>query len=127
MSIRDFNITPSMIESKINISSDTADYPPIEDRLALSNPDRIYTSRPLAAIGREGLNHYTECVVCARNLRKSTRACIAITLASVVIGMLLMFYLMYTFAPVQASPFNLLLYMAFWFIPNLIAASWART
>lgn len=127
LAIRDFNITPSMIESKFNISSDTADYPPIEDRLALSNPDRIYTSRPLAAIGREGLNHYTECVVCARNLRKSTRACIAITLASVVIGMLLMFYLMYTFAPVQASPFNLLLYMAFWFIPNLIAASWART
>ena len=74
LAIRDFNITPSMIESKFNISSDTADYPPIEDRLALSNPDRIYTSRPLAAIGREGLNHYTECVVCARNLRKSTRA-----------------------------------------------------
>jgi cation transport ATPase len=126
LAIRDFNITPSMIESKFNISSDTADYPPIEDRLALSNPDRIYTSRPLAAIGREGLAHYAECVVCARNLRKSTRTCIAITLASTVIGMLLMFYLMYTFAPVQATPFNLLLYMAFWLVPNLIAARWVR-
>ena len=126
LAIRDFNITPSMIESKFNISSDTADYPPIEDRLALSNPDRIFTARPLATIGREGLNHYAECVVCARNLRKATRTCIAITLASIAVGMLLMFYLMYTFAPVQASPFNLLLYMAFWFIPNLLAAGWVR-
>ncbi|MGI6038803.1 MAG: hypothetical protein GX257_04925 [Clostridiales bacterium] len=126
LAIRDFNITPAMLESKFNISSDIADYPPIEDRLSLSNPDRIYTSKPLAAIGREGLTHYAESIVLARNLKRATRISIGITLASIIIGMLLMFYLLYSHSPVQASPFNLLLYMAFWLIPNLIAARWAK-
>jgi len=126
LAIRDFNITPSMIESKFNISTDTADFPPIEDRLALSNPDRIYIAKPAAVISREGLGHYTECVVCARNLRKTTRTCLVITFASVIIGMLLMFYFMFTHAPVQASPANLLAYMGFWLIPNLIAAGWVK-
>jgi len=126
LAIRDFNITPSMIESKFNISTDTADYPPIEDRLALSNPDRIYASKPSAVISREGLAHYAECVVCARNLRKTTKICLAITFTSILLGMLLMFYFMFTHAPIQASPVNLLAYMAFWLIPNLIASGWVK-
>lgn len=126
LAIRDFNITQAMIESKFNISSDVADYPPIEDRLALSNPDRMYTSKPLAAIGREGLTHYAESIVLARNLKRATKTCLGITFAGIIIGMLLMFYLLYSHSPVQASPFNLLLYMSFWLVPNLIAARWAK-
>jgi hypothetical protein len=126
LAIRDFNITPSMIESKFNISTDTADFPPIEGRLSLSNPDRVYIAKPAAVIGREGLSHYTECVVCARNLRKATKICLVLTFISILIAMLLMFFFMYTHAPVQATPANLIGYMAFWLLPNVIATGWVK-
>ncbi|MDR1116850.1 MAG: hypothetical protein LBL09_01210 [Oscillospiraceae bacterium] len=125
--VRDFNITPSMIEAKFKISTDTADFPPIADRLALSGGDRETPSKPLAVIGREGLGHYVESLICARSLKKATKTCLIISAASVVIGMLIMFLLMYIHAPAAASPFNLMLFLILWQIPARIAASWVNS
>ncbi len=126
LAIRDFNITPAMIEAKLKISSDTADFPPIEERIDLSNPDRIFAAGPSAVVSREGLGHYADSVICARNLHKSTKISLVLTFAQIAVALLVMFYLMYTHSPVQATPANLLAYMGIWLIPNLIVSSWVN-
>lgn len=123
LAIRDFNISPAMIESKLNISTDTADYPPIEDRLYLSNPDRMYFGKPSAVVSREGINHYADSILCARNLKKSSIIGLVLNFICITAGMLLMFYFFYTHSAIQATPSNLLLYFTLWLLPNLLSAS----
>lgn len=121
---RDFNISPAMIETKFKLSTDTVDFPKEAERLALSDPYRLFSGKISAVISREGLKHYAECVVCARNLRRAVRISTALTLFSAVIAMLVMFYLCFTGAVVVASPLNLLLYAALWLLPNFVIARW---
>lgn len=123
---RDFNISPAMIETRFGLSTDTIDFPKEAERLALSDPDRLFVGRTSAVISREGLKHYAECVVCARNLRRAVRLSTALTLASAIIGVLVMFYLCFTGSMSTASPLNLLLYTALWLIPNFITARWVN-
>ncbi len=124
---RDFNINPAMIETKFKVTADSIDFPPIEDRLALSSEDREFSRRPVAVISRDGLSHVAECVVCARNLGRAVRICTMLTLISVIVGVMLMFYLVYSHSPVAASPTNLLVYMLLWVIPHVIAANWVNS
>ncbi len=124
--VRDFNITPSMIESKFKLSTDTVDYPQISQRLALSDPDRMYFSKPSAVLNREGLGHYAESIAAARNLRRTTKLCLALSIICMVIAMLIMFYLTYIHAPATASPSNLLLYMFLWLLPAWLVTNWVN-
>ncbi len=121
---RDFNISPAMIETKFKLSTDTVDFPKEAERLALSDPYRLFKGKISAVISREGLKHYAECVVCARNLRRAVRISTALTLLSAVLAMFFMSYLCFTGAVVVASPLNLLLYAALWLLPNFIIARW---
>ncbi len=122
---RDFNITPSMIESNFSVSTDTIDFPKEAERIALSDPDRLFVGKISAVVSREGLKHYAECIACARNLRRAVRISTALTLVSAVLGMLIMFYLCFTQTPTVATPLNLLLYSILWLIPGFIASRWA--
>ncbi len=121
---RDFNIFPSMIESKFSVSTDTIDFPKESERIALSDPDRLFVGKISAVVSREGLKHYAECIACARNLKRAVRISTALTLVSVALGMLIMFYLCFTQTPTVATPLNLLLYSILWLIPGSITSRW---
>ena len=102
------------------------DFPQIAQRLALSDPDRLYFGKPAAVLNREGLSHYAESIATAKNLRRTTKICFWLSVLCMVIAMLLMFYLTYIHAPAAASPSNLLLYMLLWLLPAWLASNWVN-
>ncbi|MDL2288390.1 hypothetical protein LJC32_03295 [Oscillospiraceae bacterium OttesenSCG-928-F05] len=126
LAVRDFNLTPQMLDAKFKISSDITEYPPIADRLSLSNPDRMFASRPRAVIGREGLQHMAETVLCARGLKRAATFNLWLTVACMLIGMGLMFYLVFAMSPAAASPWNMLLFSFLWMIPQLLISGWVK-
>ena len=127
LAIRDFNVTPDMLETRFKISTDVAELPKIEERLALSNPDRLYTAKPAAVIGREGLHHFAETIAAARNLKRVTKLNLWLTIISVAVGMMLMFYLAYTHSTGPAVPANVAFYMFLWMLPQFIVSGWVNS
>lgn len=117
---RDFNITPSMFSLKFKISSDVPEYPPIEEKLALSDPMRPEPEQPDAVICREGLSVYADCVLLGRRLHSVSRANALIAVAGLAFGVLIMFYLTYTGSFAAASPGNVMVHMALWALSCLL-------
>jgi cation transport ATPase len=119
LATRDFNITPSLFAAKFKISSTVPEFPPLEDKLKLSDPDRMPSSEPDAVICREGVSVYTECILLGRRLYKISRTGAVFSVLVAVIGVLIMFYLAFTGAYAAASPGNVMAYMVLWTVANL--------
>jgi len=126
LALRDFCATPVMLGQRYKVPFERADYPTIENRLRLSDPELSYVGAPAAVIAREGLRPVAECTVGAGRLRKASRLAALISCAGGVVGSLLMFFLMYGGSYAAASPGNLAMFMLMWALPPVLAALWVN-
>ncbi len=120
LAVRDFNISPLMLKNRFGINADALEYPPIEDRLALSDPGRETPAKPMAVLAREGLSPYAESIVGGMRLHKITLINLFIQLLSAIGGLLLMFYFTYVGtaeAALSITPGNVLIFMFLWWLP----------
>lgn len=146
----DFNLTPMMVETlfglsegkllkrrkkrkkDINISSYGDDwngfsssesdliYPEIEKRLDLSSDEQTIDRDPCAVVSRGGFAPMAFSIIAAGRLRKATKRNIFLSAISAVVGMLLMFYLVFCGSVTAATPHNVFIYMLLWAVPAYI-------
>ena len=125
-SVRDFNITPVMLEQKFKVPVDDVEYIPIQDTYDLSDDSSLETKRTAAVLTREGMGPYVESIVGGRRLRFTSLLATVLTLLSAVGGMVIMYSICMTGAFKAGSAGNLLLYMGSMLAVVLIVCGFAR-
>ena len=125
-SVRDFNITPVMLEQKFKVPVDDVEYIPIADSYDLSDDSKLDTKRTAAVLTREGMSPYVEAIIGGRRLRFTALVATIMTILSAVGGMIIMYSICMTGAFSAGSAPNLLLYMASMTAVVLIVCGFAR-
>ncbi|MCL2082757.1 MAG: hypothetical protein FWH04_05950 [Oscillospiraceae bacterium] len=114
---RDFNITPTSIKEQYDADSDLIEYPLVEHRFSLSNPDRDYMGKPCALLTKDGLGAYAEAIVGGKRLHRFTIINLVLHVIALSAGMMIAFYFTGNPAPGTASaigPGNLIGFMMIW-------------
>lgn len=124
LATRDFNLIPAMLHQRFKLAADKMDFPPVERRRELSDPDQPHSSTITAVLCREGLLPYGKSVVAAKRLRWSTRFGAVLTCLGSCVGVLLAYYLTSVDAYGSLSPLNLLVFLLFWLAPVWFLTSW---
>lgn len=124
--IRDFNITPVMLEQKFKVSIADVEYIPIQDSYDISDGGKEEIKTVSAVLIRDGLGPYAESITGARRLRSTTFIAALFSLFSAGIGMLLMFIICWSGSFVSASAGNLLLYMLSMLTAVLVVCGFAK-
>lgn len=124
LATRDFNIIPAMLHQRFKLASDKMDFPPVERRRELSDPEQPHNPILTGVLCREGLVPYADTVVGARRLRRATRLGAVLTCVGSTVGVLLAYYLTAVTAFGSLSPLNLLIFLATWLLPVWFLTSW---
>ncbi len=123
---RDVNLTPAFTGKTYEVALGAAEYPPVEQRLVISDPVRESRARAMAVMGRDGLYPYAESIVAGRRMGQVTRANLVVYLLCVLFGLILMAFLTIQGEAATASPCNVILYLALWMLPTLLVSGWAH-
>ena len=113
--IRDFNINPEMLAKTFDIATDGYDFPPYVERFKISAAAPGEDSKIAAVVCREGLRPLTHVAETGRKMYLAVRANLAVTLASSLLGLLLVFIKLISTGTV--SPVFLLVYMLLSAVP----------
>ena len=124
LATRDFNIIPAMLHQRFKLASDKMDFPPVERRRELSDPEQPHNPILTAVLCREGLTPYADSVVGARRLRRATRFGAILTCVGATVGVLLAYYLTAVTAFGSLSPLNLFIFLITWLLPVWFLTSW---
>ena len=125
LATRDFNIIPSMLQQRFKLAADRMDFPPVQRRRELSDPEQSHNATLTAVLCREGLAPFAESVVGARRLRRSARVGAIVSGVGSVLGVLLCYYLTSVAAYTSLAPLNLLIYLVMWLLPVWFLTDWA--
>lgn len=109
--VRDFNVTPLLIQQKFKVNTDNIEYLPVHDSYAISDEVTDDKIRTEAVLCREGLGPFAEAYIGARRLRSAVLISTIISIASAIAGVLLMFLLCWQGGFAALNPVSLLLYM----------------
>ncbi len=129
LALRDINVTPTLLRDKFGINPDLPEFPVVEERISLSDPERPFHGKVSAALGRDGLCPFAESVIGGQRLHKFTIMNLCIHLISLVLGVFLVFYFASQTQPVAAatiSPANLLIYMMIWWVVQWLVSSFSH-
>ena len=148
----DFNLTPMMVEAHFGLSKGkrlkkkkkrgkgdgfTADgldlaeytaldseliYPEVEERIDLSSDEQTIDRDPCAVVSRDGFAPMASSIIGARKLRSAAVKNTVLSAVCTIIGMLLMFYIVFCASAAAASPYNVLMYMALWTLVSFITS-----
>ncbi len=125
LATRDPVIVPAMLEQKFRLPVDKLEFPGVERRLELSDPDQDHDPITVAVLAREGLSAYCDAVLGGRRLRLAARWGLVFALAGAVLGLAATFYLTFIGAFASLTTVNFLVFMAAWLVPELVIANWA--
>jgi hypothetical protein len=126
LAVRDFNIIPAMLRQRFRLPADRMEYPPVERRRELSDPDQPHSDALFAVLCREGLAPFTEAVVGGKRLRLAVRLGAALSCVGCVCGLLLTFYLTFVDAYSSLNALSLLIFMLLWLVPAYLVAGWVN-
>ena len=90
--IRDFIITPDMLHSVFDVSTDGYDFPPYGDRFRISEAKPSDLSQVSAVVCREGLGPLTHLADTGRSMYVAVRMNLILTALTAVLGTLLVFF-----------------------------------
>ena len=124
--MRDFSITPVMLEQKFKVPVDAVEYIPIQDSYDISDTTKNEAKRVSAILTREGLGPFAEAITGGRRLRSAALVSTVFSLISAGLGMLLMFIICWSGAYSSASAGNLMLYMLSMLVVVLLISGFAR-
>ena len=124
LATRDFNLIPSVLQQRFKLPADKMEFPPVERRRALSDPEREHSRTLTAVLCREGVGPYAEAVVGGRRLRVAVRISTALSCIGAAVGCLLAFYLTFVQAYASLTPVNLLVFLILWSVPTVLLSHW---
>lgn len=123
--VRDFNISPNMLEKKFRLTEGSIQFLPPENRYQLSvEPEE--EKEPVALLSREGLWHYSEAARGGRRLWRTARRALFMTILGIVLGVLITFISCARGSFSAISPGKLLLAMLLWAFATLMIADSAE-
>lgn len=108
--VRDFNITPLMVQQKLQIPVDDIEYLPSTDAYRLTDDVQENVPHTAAVVVRNAPGVYADTVTGARNLRKVAAINTALSLFTTILGMVVVFILGWR-GEGMMKPSNLLEYM----------------
>jgi len=111
LAVRDFNVTPLMLEQRFRVSLDGIEYIQAKDSYTISDSNSGMQGRMAAVLTREGLGPFAEAVTGGRLLKSAALVATVVSVASAAFGVLIMFYMCWSGAFSSARPGNLLLFM----------------
>jgi len=111
---RDFNITPIMLQTKFQITTDQINFLTYEERYALSDLEPDPKGKPFAVLCREGLGPLADVVVGGKRLKNAVMRNTILSIASSVIGLCLLLSFFWAGAAETASATNLFYYQGAW-------------
>lgn len=126
LATRDFNLIPAMLHQRFKLAAEKMDFPPVERRRELSDPEQTHGETLTALLCREGLFPFAEAVTAAKRLRKAACMGAVLCCAASTLGVLLAAYLVSVSAYGSLSPLNLLVYMVTWLAPVWFLSGWAH-
>ena len=123
--VRDFNITPLMLQQKFKVPVNDVEHLPVHDTYAISSENERAVGRAEAVLCREGLGPLAEAVTGAKRLRTWTMIATIISVVSAIVGLILVFFMCWHGGFTSVSPVTLLLYMIAMLAAVLAAGSMA--
>ena len=120
LAVRDFNVSPAMVEEEFDLRRGFADQPDAAGVARLLDPRYAAGDAPAAILTREGAGPYMQVLRCADKLAGAVRSALTLGAFAGICGMLIVFYLVYQNAAGALPVVNLLLYLLLWYIPVFI-------
>ena len=124
--VRDFNVTPSMLEHKFRVSLEDFEYPQARDSYSISDSFSAKDGRMAAVLTREGFGPFAEAVTGAMLLKTAALFATGVSVFSAALGVIIMFYMCWTGSFVSARPGNLILFMLAMFAIALIVCYYVK-
>lgn len=120
LALRDFNITPAMLQQRFRLPVERMQYPPVDKRHQLSARNQPHNSVLGALVFREGIGPYTDAVLGGRRLCSVVRLNTILSILASAVGALLGFYLTLVSAYASLSPMNILFFLLMWLVPIVL-------
>jgi hypothetical protein len=111
LAVKDFNVTPNTIQKKFKVSMEGVEYLPIETSYKLSEEGEDEEKSVAAILCREGLAPLSEVITKGRSVKTITEINTVISVASSILGVLLMYFLCKTGSFASASAGNAFIFM----------------
>lgn len=126
LATRDFNLIPAMLQQRFKLATDKMDFPPVERRRELSDPEQSHNEILTALLCREGLLPFAESVAASKRLYRAARFGGVVCCVGSALGMALATYLTSIGAYTSLSVINLMIYMLTWLAPVWLLSGWAH-
>ena len=120
LAVRDFNISPAMVEAEFDLRRGFADQPDPDGVERLLNPNYAKGDAPAAILTREGAGALMQVLRCADKLAGAVRSSLTLGAFAGVCGMLMVAYLVAQNAVDALPVLHLLLYVLIWYVPVFI-------
>lgn len=116
---RDFNIIPSMLQSRFDLPAEEMEYPRLERRRELSTPGQEHNPTLGAIVTRDNVAAYADAVIGGRRLSTIVKINAVIAVLASLVGLVLGFFLTWTAAFTSLTPLSMLLFLLIWAVPNI--------
>jgi len=122
LAVRDFNITPQLVEGKFKLQPDSLGYPDLGERIVFSSIKDGMNDETCAALAVDSTANYADAVCSGKRVHAACRLNLVLGLISAILGMGLNFFLLFMREPSFITPFYVLVYMLVWFIPGMLVS-----
>ena len=125
--MRDFNITPLMVQQKLQIPVDDIEYLPAHDSYKLTKDETDAVPHSAAVLSRDVPTAFADTIAAARRLRFITVVNTVLSVTTTLMGMVIMFFMCWKGSAESVSPSNLAVYMlacqaAVYFVSRTVTA-----
>lgn len=120
LAVRDFNISPAMVEAEFDLRRGFADQPDPAGVSRLLDPSYAKGDTPAAILTREGAGALMQVLRCADKLAGAVRSALTLGAFAGVCGMLIVAYLVAQNAIDALPVLHILLYLLIWYVPVFI-------
>lgn len=119
--VRDFNLTPMLVDKFFHLRSGVCDYPSFSDRYSVSSREAQDDAAAVTStFAKGGLSAVAGLMRRGRRLYVSSILCAALSVIGTVVGILLMLGLCWTGSFDSASCGNIMTFMLLWLVPVLV-------
>lgn len=124
LSTRDPNLIPSFLKQKFKLPAERMEFPAVDRRMELTDPDQPHSDILTGVFLREGLLPYSDAAIGGCRLRTAARLGTLLSVLGGLLGMVLTFYLTFADAYHSLSPAALLVFLFAWLLPQLVLGDW---
>lgn len=120
LAVRDFNISPTMVESEFGMKRGFADQPEIRSIERIRREDYTDGDAPAAILIGTGLEPMVQVLKAADKLAGAVRSNLVLGAFAGICGMLIVFYMLFQGITNVLTVTNILLYLLIWYLPSFI-------